>query len=62
VHLAQHREVAAADALAADHSAAADHGELQHPVRGRPGAPAGPVVLERAPGAFLGRGIGPGDP
>jgi hypothetical protein len=37
VHLAQHREIAAADALVADHHAVADHGELQHPVRGLPG-------------------------
>ena len=61
MHLTQHREVAAAHALAADHHAVADHGEFQRPVRGLPGTPAGPVVLQRAAGAFLGGGVCPGD-
>jgi hypothetical protein len=59
-HLAQHREVTAADALRAGYRTVADHGEFQRPVRGCPGGPAGPVVLHRAAGALIGRDIGPG--
>src|SRR5215831_1124132 len=60
VHLAQHRVVAAADDLVADHDAAAEHREPQRPVRGLPRTPAGPVVLDRAAGAFFRGRVRPG--